>query len=135
MHSLIFLLVFYTLLYAISSFGIAHDLFSLRRTRKLFNSNPFNTPEDRYNDVPLKRRKLKKVFFDPSAKIVKDINGVKREIKKLEKKIADFEADSIPKDNFSNQIYLTLRKELMELRKKKNILLTTPQPQGKWSML
>ncbi len=117
MHSLIFLLVFYTLLHAISSFGIAHDLFSLRRTRKLFNSNPFNTPEDRNNDLPLKRRKLKKVFFGPSAQVVKDIDEVKRELKKLEKKIAGFEADSIPKDNFSNQIYLTLRKELTELRK------------------
>lgn len=140
MQTLIFLLISCTLLQAVSSFGIARYSFFLRRTRKLFNSNAFNTPEDRYKGLPLERGELKNPF-GPLAQIGKDINAVQKEIKGLKKKMKVFEDNKLPKDEFSKQSYLkwqdeltALRNELTALRNKENLLLaktSAPQQPGK----
>ncbi len=90
MQTLIFLLFSCALLHAVSSFGIAHYSVSLRRTRKLFNSNAFNTLEDRIKGLPLESRELNNVSLGPLSQI----DEVMRNIEKLQKKIDELVAKS-----------------------------------------
>lgn len=77
--------------------------------------------------------KNKGLLVERRVQIKKEIDAVKRKIEKLEKKIEDFEADNMPKDDFSKQTYLKWRDEVIALRNKENLLLaqTSASQQGK----